>query len=814
MTKYLFSALFISFQILWAQTKITVMDGFMEDQPLQNVLIIGEQNQEIGKTNQKGQFTVPADFNKVSLIYDGYEEKKLYLYGKDIEIKLQPLSVTLESTSLTDNDAEARQIIRKVIAAKTGNSIDNLNSYEYKSYSKFLVTTATDSLPYILFPKNKKDSSYNDMRKMLDESYLMMGERGMDHKFSKQLGTKNIVRASRISGTKLPIYEFAAMQPISNNFEEEKFKLFFREFINPISNSGLREYRYRISNSEKIENRDAFVISFFPVKRTNSNQKIKGQLWIDKENYALIKFYAENLSDFNVAELEMDYSYYKGYWFPKQQRYRMDAGLISYPSVIDSIMPDGSTRQDTINRKSKVWLHLTTSFKDLVSPVDFDKKEFKGYANEIDTESMDNPDQTLAAYRDDELTSMEKNTYVKIDSIGQKYKMDKNVKLMRVISSGGKYALGNYDLDLTRLFGFNSYEGFRLGLGGSTNYKFNKNISLNAYAAFGTKDKAFKYGGGIDWLVNKPWSGKLFANYEKDVEASGRNPVPLENNYLKYLTNNFVNIYNDVYYSYQKVSIGYSQDVFQNLSFRISGIYSEKTAEFEYRYRDFRPDEKFISFDTELALRWAPREQLVRTPYGKVTISSGLPVFYLTLSKGWNMFNADTTPTKIDFIYRDTYQSFIGRTDIQIRSGAVFGNSPIINLFEGMGNSRKNDRTFKYVELAGLNNFETMRPGEFYSDRYFMFNINQRIGGFKLFGNRVFPGLIYRGLLGGMKDADEHKDFSFKVPRKFYQEGGVEINKLFLNALGIGAYYRIGDYQHADFNRNFLVKLTFKVSFF
>lgn len=814
MFKPLFLGLLIFSQLLCAQTKITVMDGFMEDQPLQGVFVIDNENHELGQTNSKGIFTAPAGVNHVTLVFDGYREKKLYLYGKDIIVQLQPISIELETTELAGNDEKAREIIRQVIVNRKKNSIENLKTYEYKSYSKFLVTASTDSMPYILFPKTKSDSSYNDVRRLLESSHLMLGERAMDHKFSDKFGIKNIVKATRISGTKLPMYEFAAMQPISTNFNEDKFKFFFREFINPISNSGLREYRYRIAGTDTVEGKEVYMIAFFPMNQTNRKQKIKGYLWIEKSSKALVRFYAENLSETNVAELEMDWTNFKGYWFPKQQRLRMDGGEISYPTVKDSILADGSTRLDTIKKKEKVWLHLTSSFKDIDSPVDFNRKEFKGYSNEIDLESMEDPDKTLEAYRDSELTKMEENTYVKIDSIGQKYKMDKNIKLLRILSSGGKYGIGNYDLDLTRLVNYNSFEGFRLGLGGSTNYKFNKNFSLNGYGAYGLKDKKFKYGGGIDVFVNKPYSGKIFANYKKDVEPSGRNSFELENNYLKYLTNNFVNIYNDVYYSYQEATVGYQQDLFQNLTFRISGIYSEKEAKFNYRYQDKRPDENFISFDTELALRWAPKEQIVRTPYGKVTISSGLPVFYLTVSQGLNVFNSDYTPTKINFMYRDMFRTFLGRTNIQFRAGAVYGDTPIFNLFEAMGNSRFHDRTFKYVELAGMNNFETMRPGEFYSDRYLMFGITQKIAGFKFLGAEIFPDFIYKAVYGDMRHRDDHQDFSFKIPNKIYQEAGVEMNQIFFGVLGVGAYYRIGNYAYDDFKRNFLVKLTLRLSFF
>ncbi len=807
--------LFLLFSsLLFSQTKITVMDGFMEDQPMSDVVILSVDNVELGKTNSKGVFIVPAGTNQIKLYFEGYHEKKLYAYGRDLVVQLEPITVQLSSTEITNDDSEARKIIREVIQNRKKNSIENLKTYEYKSYSKFLVTANKDSMPYILFPKNENDSSYNDVRRLLDKSHLMLGERAMDHKYSNKYGSKNIVKATRISGTKIPLYEFVAMQPISHTFEDDKIDFFFREFINPVSNAGLNEYRYRISDEETYEGKEIIVISFFPQKRIPNKQQIKGNVWIDKKNKAMAKFYAENLSDTNVAELEMDWSNFRDYWFPKQQRFRMDGGAISYPSVNDTILADGTLRLDTIKKKEKVWLHLTTSFKDVVSPKEFEAKEFRGYNNEIDLESMDNSDVTLEEYRDDQLTEMEQNTYVKIDSIGEKYNMDRNIRLLRIIGSGGKYSIGKFDLDLTKIINYNDFEGFRLGAGGATNYKLNKDFALNGYVAYGFKDEKIKFGGGVDWFVNKPYSGKIFAGYEQDVEASGRNPIALQNNYLHFLSGNLTNIYNDYFYRYRRIKTGYQQDLFQNLTFSISGIYNEKTAGFNYQYQTMRPDEKFLSFDTELALRWAPKDQNVRTPFGKVTISSGLPVFYLSLTQGWNVFNADYTPTKLNFTYIDKFQTFLGQTDVQVRTGAVFGETPIFNYFEGMGNAKRGDQILKHFGVAGLNNFETMLPGEFYSDKYFMFHLSHKIAGFKFLKREVFPEFIYRGLIGDMKNIGDHHNISFQTPDKYYQEAGLEFNQLIYGVFGIGTYYRFGSYAHDTFDQNFFLKLTLKFTFF
>jgi hypothetical protein len=814
MPKFLFFTFFLLSSILLAQTKITVMDGFMEDQPMEDVYIINQDNVELGKTNSKGIFIVPAGTNLIRLHYDGYEERKLYVYGKDLVVQLKPITVQLSSSEISNDDSEARNIIKQVIQNQKKNSIENLKTYEYKSYTKFLVTASTDSMPYILMPKNESDSSYNDVRRLLDKSHLMLGERAMDHKFSSQYGNKNIVKATRVSGTKIPLYEFVAMQPISHTFTDDKIDFFFRSFVNPVSISGLNEYRFRISDKDVLEGKEMIVISFFPQKRLSNKQQIKGKVWIDQKTKALAKFYAENLSDTSIAELEMDFTNYQNFWFPLQQRYRMDGGAISYPAAKDTILSDGTLRIDTIKKKEKVWLHLTTSFKDILSPVEFQRNEFKGYTNEIDLRSIDNSDLTLEAYRDSILTEMEKNTYVAIDSIGQKYNMDRNIRLLRILSSGGKYSIGNYDLDLTKFFHYNDYEGFRLGIGGGTNYKFNENIYLNGYVAYGFKDEAFKFGGGIDWLVNKPYSGKIFANYAQDVEASGRNPILLQNNYIQYLNDNFTNIYNDFFYSYRNVSLGYQQDFLQNFSIRIAGIYNEKEAEFPYQYQDNRLDEKYLSFDTQVALRWAPKDQNVRTPYGKVTISSGMPVFYLALTQGINVFNADYTPTKVDFTYLDLFRTFVGQTNFQFRAGASFGDTPIFNLYEGMGNAKGKDKIFKNFGVAGLNNFETMKPGEFYSDRYLMFHMGHKFAGFKLFNQEIFPEFIYRGLWGTMENMEDHQLVSFDTPKNYYQEAGVEFNQLIYGLFGVGAYYRFGSYAHENFDQNFYLKATLKLTFF
>ena len=95
------------------------------------------------------------------------------------------------------------------------------------------------------------------------------------------------------------------------------------------------------------------VISFQPRKRIIGKNQIRGYIWVDQETKAIARFFAESLSEKNITELEMDWTLFKNYWFPKQQRFRMDGGQITYPSVRDTLLEDGTVRLDTIRKRKK-----------------------------------------------------------------------------------------------------------------------------------------------------------------------------------------------------------------------------------------------------------------------------------------------------------------------------------------------------------------------------------------------------------------------------------------------------------------------------
>ena len=92
-----------------------------------------------------------------------------------------------------------------------------------------------------------------------------------------------------------------------------------------------------------------------------------------------------------------------------------------------------------------------------------------------------------------ELQQRERNIYSMVDSI-------KDVKLYRTMAENiYMFAYGYRDLGKIELgpyyyvYSKNKIEGSRFRLGARTTYKFDKNLRLNGFGAYGTKDKAVSY---------------------------------------------------------------------------------------------------------------------------------------------------------------------------------------------------------------------------------------------------------------------------------------------------------------------------------
>ncbi|WP_068598541.1 DUF5686 family protein [Vaginella massiliensis] len=800
-------AIFIS-SFSYSQQSIRVFDASDEFR-VAKAKILTVENELIGLTDQRGEFVLPKYYSKLLIFQDGYDTQIISIAENQtlIDVFLEPLYIELDAVDLVkiDQNINAKKLINEVLLKQKQNDVSNVESYFFKSYTKYWSGINKDSIPYIQNPQNLRDSLNNHWKKILEKSHLFFGERAMDHKFSKRYGRKNIVQSSRISGFNSPIYEYMAIQPVALQFNQPTINFFFRDVLNPVSYEGLEYYRFSIKEKIEFNNRPTTIVSFIPKKRSNETQ-FKGLMYIDDRTMAIAKFKAENYLSDNIAEIDADWQYRNGFWFPKKQKFVLDAGNFGYNANANI---DGAEVEE---KKEKILVNMEMIISDLKSPLLYNRKEFAGYENEIAFYNMNEPkrDKVLNDYRYFPLTEIEQNTYPVMDSLsGDEYQNKE--RLLRFISTGGKLKFGKLDVDTTKFFDFNNYEGLRLGAGISTNESWSEDYNLNSYFGYGFKDEALKFGVGANAFVNKPYSGRLFFNYAQDVAAAGRIPNILLSNYNRFINRTLTNIYNDDYFFYHRYTVGYEQDLFRNFTFNFSTNFDKQSINFDYAYRGNQAS--YNLFYTQFGLRWAPKDEFVRTPYGKVTLNKGISQFYLYATKYWSIFGGDYDPFKIHFSYYDIYQNYFGETHLNINTGKVFGEVPITTMFEVMGNA-KHGGFPKNLQLAGIHNFETMHPGEFYSSEYLSFHVKHIFGGFALFRKQIFPMFIYRGAIGYMVDKEDHQILNFNELNHFYQESGIEFNNLIFNNLGFGAYYRFGAYQYPEFKENLFLKLTFRMNLF
>lgn len=371
----------------------------------------------------------------------------------------------------------------------------------------------------------------------------------------------------------------------------------------------------------------------------------------------------------------------------------------------------------------------------------------------------------------------------------------------------GKIKTGPIDFDYLNLLNYNDYEGFRFQLGGITNNDFNSNFFLDSYAALSTKDPKFKWGAGVGVYLDMNKEKMLHFSFNSDVETAGQRThkiKPTEN-----LTDRISKINNNLFYDFNQFKLSYQQKIGYKLIVELLTQTQTQKAEFNYSYLNNNLRSKYDLFESSLKIQYSPFLKYIDTRYGKVTISDHSPEFFLNYTKDWNMFTDGFNFHELDLAIDYYFFNFLGKTSFSLKGGVVFGNTSLLNLYDGMGGAKKGKHIGDRLGVKGFQRFETMSVAQFFSDRYFSFFITHQLMPFWLLGKPILFSFVYNGLIGEMNHKDYHHLYNFEIPNKYYQEAGIELNNI-LGLLGFGAYYRLGTYHSGDINQDLFIKFILK----
>ena len=376
--------------------------------------------------------------------------------------------------------------------------------------------------------------------------------------------------------------------------------------------------------------------------------------------------------------------------------------------------------------------------------------------------------------------------------------------------SSGYYPIGFFDIDLKTLIKYNNYESFRLGIGGLTNDKLFERYRFGGYVAYGFKDKALKYSLGANARVNKEKKAWIGLYYTDDIKEIGTYDYLTDARVYSVFEPRLVNIIQ--FYKYRSWHANITSELTPKIlsEVRISHSNVENIENYLFFHNNTFYDKYQLS-EATVSFRISPKTNFFTNEDGTKEYFDGFPKISAQITKGFkdiagSDFNYTKFGLKLDYYIKRTDLS---STNILLEGSLATGDVPLTHLFHSYPNQPTKDEILQRFSVAGVQSFETMYFGEFFSDKLTTLQVKHSLRRFKL-TEKWKPELVLitRHALGNMDDREKHIGIPFNTLEHLYNETGFELNKI-LFGFGLSAAYRYGYYNLPKFSDNISFKFTF-----
>lgn len=820
----LFLILFLSLNSL-AQTTISgkIVDA-ETNEPLAFANILTSKTRGV-ISDAEGYFHVEIKKNQAQfeVSYIGYKKQSIAVLPNKAyyTIALKPAVESLETVVISGRYVNpAIALMKRIIKAKSKNDYrKKLKKYSFIKYYKFLVTTHPDSIDgridsiYYNGKFAKIDSSLYKFKEEFKDKDMFIMESVMKVNATSGI-EKNKVIASRTAGFKNPMYELLALQVSNQNVYDDEYKFLIQSYLGPLTKLSLKQYKYEIADSIQIQNRAVYVISYINTKKP----LISGKIYVDKNSLAIAKMTLNTFKEFELQTTQL-FSYIPAHntWFPqkatmmikkakKKNSLALADGAIS---VVQQKENDSVQHSNNYKELNHLFATSKTQFRNInIGNLHQDKIK---YNLQIAPDAHKKTDEFWNQYRDSTRIERELNTYNYIDSIADKEDIEGKINKFRKLAKG-KIPLGFVDFDWLKLIDINKYEGVRVSLGGKTNKKLSNNYSIEAYLAYGFKDKELKYQGQFNYKLNHQNQTYTYLSYTKDLK-----PTASFTNRKEGLFGGILNNYSYSHFFMKKsLAIGISHLFLKSLKtdFKIQKESVALKHQLPPKFGRFDFPNKDIT-SLVLDVKYEPFSKFFLSPMGRQTLKEGYPKFYFNIEKSIPAFkNGSYAFYRFDFQtrYKKTYLNKHD-TDFIAKVGYASENASIMHLYSPQSNAYDytNANWFEKVHLASFgSSFETMQNLEFVDNLVTTLQIRHNFSKIKLTDSYNFDLRVIGRAAWGLSYR-QNRYASIRSLEKGYFETGVEINRLFKvfkQGFGIGFYYRLGSYKHKNAVDNLSVKLT------
>lgn len=781
----IFALLF--FWYLTAKTQIITGKVFDLEtkEPLPFCGIQNLSNSKATLTDLNGHFKIAANPNdKLKISYLGYETQELNAKDANI-IYLKPKNIEIKGITITSKDNPAYRYIRLIQQNAHRNNPLNQEQFTYTSYNKMKS-----------FPENKEipDTQY---QKFFQKSDLFLWETVTERKYLKPNKSNEVVKASKMSGLPGMTIPFSPTDLQDLSFYDNWVKVLGVENLSPIASTALNHYEYEIQDTLFIGQDSILTIQFYPKKNKFG---FRGNLKVHTKYYHLVSIIGnmDIPEDFTFAKEVKIQQLYEAindtFWFPTQLNTNILLNIFTSSSQ--------SSKKDS-SKSSRMILSVESFIKNINLEPGLKNKDFSNIELEVEESAAQLTEQVLEEHRIQSLTEKEINTYIKIDSLGEKAKLAQLAKQMSKLQQGF-IGLKFFDIDLKRIYNYHLVEKSRLGLGIQTNEKISSNFNIGLWGGYGFGDKLWKYGAYSQWFPLKNKEFRLHLNYENSVRELGSALRFELKNFqwlYQYQPNYFSirNFYIHHWEYYQHYSVSFYFPIVNNLNVEVKGIHEIIEPAVNRLKENFS--------EAAIKLRYAPLEKLTKYN-GKLFIQENKgPLFWGEYRKGIPLMNSQSKHETIFLGFQQKLNFHkLGKLEVWFQAVRIINSNHMSRqvVIRTMG---------KTTFLSEPQTFNTLPFNIFTAEQQFLSGVKYAVNNPNFPSKKYSPDLVflsqfYYGRINKILIPIEHLTYELN---NGYGEVGLTVFNIFpefiakqissLRLIGFGVFYRA--YGNYDFLRNY-----------
>lgn len=787
----LFAVILFIHQFSFSQIQILDLES-KEAVPFVKVI---PENQAGFLTDIDGYFTLNNSVKSFQLKSFGFKDTTIIYSGEKV-IYIKELANEIEEIVILPGENPAEIIMEKAIENRKTNHPKGDLSYKCTNYSKFLITITSETL--LSIPDTTVDSLLIDIRNFFDKQHLFLLESTSDKYYRPPFREKEVIKAYEVSGLTDPMFSNFANEMQSFHFYENQFQILGQTYISPLAFGSVRRYLFILEDSTLNERGDTtFTIRFRPRKDKNF-VGMEGTLFINSNGWAVEKVIARPKNDSDTlinVEIVQEYEWIDNKkWFPKKlsTEFYLPNAALSTKIKNAAFIGKGSTYIEAIQLG-----------------IDLSDEKFNNAELITETDANEKDSLFWNQSRKYDLDEKEKNTFITIDSISKKYKLERKMLALTSLFEG-KIPLGKFQIDLAKSIRYTSYERYRLGLAIETIDRFSKRFQIGGYYVYGTNDKLWKHGAYSSLLIHPKSLLKLDVVYKDDIEERGENnftPSSLGFDQTRVQNVFYINEMDQQ----RQAQVGLSMYLRTRLYTKLSGSYER--IHFNNGYTFKNSGLAFENFSLSAEFRYSPGEKIALLGYKRISLGTKWPVFEGKITQGISGVWKSTYDYTRYFIRMNHTIPIraVGKLNTSIHYGKLIGDVPLFYYYtvEASGGN---------WSLSAANRFETILSNTRYQKELFVVFNRFTFKEFKTNLKWTSPAVgIHHGFGTGNSDNFiDHQGKSYLTLSKSYAETGVFINNLLVSnmtGIGIGAFYHyLGD-THPTFEKNLTFKIMVGVKF-